>query len=111
MPIPVLTLRNVSRQNGMVALEAAADQEIDYEAANMRELDPAEVVEPDAYVPRQRIVAAYQYQRLPYRLTISATRHVSGSVLTAVCESSEITSLVGREGSDTPSGSVPAAQP
>ncbi|MFW6106611.1 MAG: DUF1559 domain-containing protein [bacterium] len=96
--IPVLALRNVSRQNGMVALEAAGDQEIDYQAANMRELDPADVIEPQAYVPRQRIVAAYQYQRLPYRLTISATRHTAGSVLTAICESAAITSVAGRHG-------------
>ncbi|MFO7908356.1 MAG: DUF1559 domain-containing protein, partial [Pirellulaceae bacterium] len=95
---PVLALQDISRQNGMVALEAASDQRIDYEPVNMRELDPADVLKPKAYVPRQRIVAAYQYQRLPYRLTISATRHASRSVLTALCESAEITSVAGRAG-------------
>ena len=96
--IPVLALQNVSRQSGIVALEAASDQQIDYEPENLRDLDPADVSQPRVYVPSQRIVAAYHYPRLPYRLTISATRHSSESVLTALCESAEITSVPGREG-------------
>jgi len=96
--IPVLAFQNVSRQSGIVALEAASDQQIDYEPENLRDLDPADVLKPRAYVPSQRIVAAYQYQRLPYRLTISATRHASESVLTGICESAEITSVAGRQG-------------
>jgi len=96
--VPVLALENVSRQSGMVALEAASDQEIDYRPENLRDLDPADVSQARAYAPSERIVAAYQYQRLPYRLTISATRHASDSVLTAVCESAEIISVGGGHG-------------
>ncbi len=96
--VPVLALQNVSRQSGMVALEAAGDQQLDYRPENLRELDPADVLKPKGYVPTQRIVAAYQYQRLPYRLTISATRHKSEPVLGAICESAEITSVAGRQG-------------
>ncbi|NQT15786.1 MAG: hypothetical protein HQ582_23715, partial [Planctomycetes bacterium] len=96
--VPVLALENVSRQSGIVALEAASDQQIDYEPENLRDLDPADVSKPRVYVPNQRIVAAYQYQRLPYRLTISATRHASESVLGAICESAEIISVAGGEG-------------
>ena len=96
--VPVLALQNVSRQSGMVAVEAAGDQQIDCEPENLRDLDPADVLKPRAYVPSQRIVAAYQYQRLPYRLTISATRHTSESVLTAICESAEIISVAGQQG-------------
>lgn len=93
--VPVLALENVSRQSGIVALEAAGDQQIDDEPENLRELDPADVFRPRAYVPRQRIVAAYQYSRLPYRLTISATRHPSEPVLAGICESAEIISVAG----------------
>jgi len=96
--IPVLAMQDVSRQSGTVAVEAAGDQQIDHRPENLRELDPADVFKPRAYVPTQRIVAAYQYQRLPYRLTISATRHPSESVLTAICQSVEIVSIAGREG-------------
>ncbi len=96
--VPVLALQNISRQSGIVALEAAGDQQLDYQPENLRDLDPADVSQPKAYVPSERIVAAYQYQRLPYRLTISATRHASESVLTAICESAEITSVAGRQG-------------
>jgi hypothetical protein len=96
--IPVLALQNVSRQGGILALEAASDQQIEYEPEHLRDLDPADVLKPKAYVPTQRIVAAYQYQRLPYRLTISATRHASESVLNAICESVEIISVAGRQG-------------
>ncbi len=96
--VPVLALQNVSRQSGMVAVEAAADQQIACEPDNLRDLDPADVLKPSGYVPSHRIVSAYQYQRLPYRLTVSAVRHTPGSVLTAICESAEIVSVAEREG-------------
>ncbi|NUQ63300.1 MAG: DUF1559 domain-containing protein [Pirellulales bacterium] len=96
--IPVLVLENVSRQSGIIALEAAGDQQIDCVPESLRDLDPADVPKPKVYVPSQRIVAAYHYPRLPYRLAISATHHPSEPVLTAVCESAEITSVAGREG-------------
>ncbi|NLS94913.1 MAG: DUF1559 domain-containing protein [Planctomycetaceae bacterium] len=98
LAVPVLTLQDVSRQSGIVALEAAGDQQIDCQSENLRDLDPADVPQPSAYTPSRRIVAAYQYARLPYRLTISATRHASQSILTALCESTEITSVPGRQG-------------
>ena len=96
--VPVLALEGVARQSGIVAVEAAGDQQIDYRPENLRDLDPADVRKPRAYAPSQRIVAAYQYPRLPYRLTISATRHTSEPVLGAICESAEITSVAGQEG-------------
>ena len=96
--IPVLVLQNASRQSGILALEAAGDQQIDCRPQNLRNLDPADVAAPRAYTARERIVAAYQYQRLPYRLAISATRHASEPVLSAICESAEIVSVAGREG-------------
>lgn len=93
VPVPVLAFQNVSRQSGTVAVEAADDQQIGCVPEHLRELDTADVRKPRAYVPTHRIVAAYQYQRLPYRLALSATRHVSGSVLTGICESAEIISV------------------
>lgn len=96
--VPVLALQNVSRQSGMVAVEAAGDQQIDCEPENLRDLDPADLARPRAYVPKQRIVAAYQYPRLPYRLKLSATRHTSESVLTAICESAAILTIAGQQG-------------
>ena len=44
--VPVLALRNVSRQSGMVAVEAAGDQQIDCQPENLRELNPADVPKP-----------------------------------------------------------------
>lgn len=96
--VPVLAVRNVSRQSGIVALEAAGDQQLDYEAENLRNLDPADVPQPRDYAPSRRIVAAYQYSRLPYRLTISTTRHQSEPVLTAICGSASITTIAAGEG-------------
>lgn len=98
VPIPVLTLQDAFRQSGIVAVEAAADQQIAFDPEYLRELDPADVPGPKAYIPTQRIVAAYQYPRLPYRLSISATRYASEAVLNAICESAEILSVAGREG-------------
>ncbi len=96
--VPVLVLQNVSRQNGTVAVEAASDQQIDCSPEDLRDLDPADVPKPKAYAPTHRIVAAYQYQRLPYRLTISGTHHASQTVLTAVCEGASITSIAEHQG-------------
>ncbi|MBN2293733.1 MAG: DUF1559 domain-containing protein [Pirellulales bacterium] len=56
------------------------------------------MLKPKAYTPGQRIVAAYQYPRLPYSLAVSATSHKSESVLTAICESAEITSVAVQPG-------------
>ena len=81
-----------------MAVEAASDQQIDCEPEKLRDLDPADVLTPKAYVPGQRIVAAYQYPRLPYALTISATSHASESVITAICESAEIVSVATPQG-------------
>ena len=96
--VPVLALQRVSRQSGILALEAASDQQIDDEPESLRDLDPADVPYPRVYVPSRRIVAAYQYARLPYRLTIKATRHASEPVLTALCELAQITSVLGGQG-------------
>ncbi|MHB8952966.1 MAG: DUF1559 family PulG-like putative transporter [Pirellulaceae bacterium] len=96
--IPVLVVEDVSRQSGVIALEAAGDQQLAHQPEDLRDIDPADVGEPKAYVPRQRIVAAYQYPRLPYRLAIATTRHASESVLNAICESVDITSVAGRQG-------------
>ncbi|MBN2292274.1 MAG: hypothetical protein JXM70_07610, partial [Pirellulales bacterium] len=47
--VPVLAMRNVSRQSGIVAVEAASDQQIDCEPEKLRDLDPADVLKPKAY--------------------------------------------------------------
>ncbi|MFZ1933466.1 MAG: DUF1559 domain-containing protein [Thermoguttaceae bacterium] len=96
--VPVLALQQVSRQSGIVAMEAASDQQIDCTPENLRVVDPAEVPKSHAYTPHHRIVAAYRYSGLPFGLTISAAHHASASVVTAICESAEILSIVEREG-------------
>jgi prepilin-type processing-associated H-X9-DG protein len=96
--VPVLAMQDVAAQTGIVAVEAAADQQIDCRPENLRELDPADVVQPAAYVPRQRIVAAYQYRGVPYRLTLAATRFAPAAMVDAICESAEIVSIAGRDG-------------
>lgn len=96
--VPVLALQDVARQSGMVAVEAAGDQQVDCAPRQLRELDPADVIQPRAYAPSQRIVAAYHYPRLPYQLTLSATRHASEPVLNAICEAAEIISVAGQQG-------------
>ena len=96
--VPSLIVEGASRQSGVLAFEAAGDQQLAFTPEGLRDLDPADVGEPKVYVPRQRIVAAYQYPRLPYRLQFTATRHPSESVLNAICESVDITSVAGRQG-------------
>ncbi len=95
--LPVLAFRNVSRQTGYVAVEAAHDQEVEQRVENLREVDPADLPMPLAYQPG-RIVAAYQFQRLPFQLNLSGQRRDAQEVLAAVCDSATITSMVSREG-------------
>jgi hypothetical protein len=95
--LPVLSFRNVTRQTGYVAVEAASDQEVEQQFDNLRELDPADLPLPATYQPG-RIVAAYQYQRLPFQLRLTGERRDSQEVLAAVCDRATITSLLSREG-------------
>ena len=97
-PVPVLVVQDVVRQSGRVAVEAASDQQIDFRTRGLRDLDPAGIADPAAYQPQQRIVAAYQYARLPYQLELVATRHPTAPVLDAVCPAAEIVTVVGAAG-------------
>ncbi|TVS17816.1 MAG: DUF1559 domain-containing protein [Planctomycetaceae bacterium] len=96
--VPVLALQNISRQSGIVAMEAAGDQQITFEPDRLRQLDPAELPVPVAYAADQRVVAAWHYQRLPYRLAVSATHHQSVSGLNAICDEVVIISVAGHQG-------------
>jgi hypothetical protein len=96
--VPVLALQNISRQSGIVAVEAAGDQQITFEPDKLRQLDPAELPVPVAYAADQRVVAAWHYQRLPYRLAVSATHHRSVSGLNAICDEVVIISVAGHQG-------------
>ncbi len=96
--LPVLEFQNISTQSGMVAVQAAGDQQITFQTEQLRQIDPAELPVPVAYSPDQRIVAAWHYQRLLYRLAISAVHHRSVSGLNAICDSVEIFSVAGHQG-------------
>jgi hypothetical protein len=96
--VPVLALQNISRQSGVVAVQAAGDQQITFEPEKLRQLDPAELPVPVAYTVDQRVVAAWHYQRLPYRLAVSATHHPSVSGLNAICDEVVIISVAGHQG-------------
>lgn len=96
--VPVLAFENISTQTGIVAVRAAGDQQITFEPDQLRQLDPAELPVPVAHAADQRIVAAWHYQRLPYRLAISAIHHRSVSGLSAICDNVEIISVAGHRG-------------
>jgi hypothetical protein len=96
-PVPVLAFRNVVRQTGYIAVEAATDQEVEQQSQNLREVDPADLPVPTAHKPG-RIVAAYQYLRLPFRLLLSGERRDSQEVLASVCDRATITSILSRQG-------------
>ncbi|MBI3469676.1 MAG: DUF1559 domain-containing protein, partial [Planctomycetes bacterium] len=97
-PLPVLAFRDVPRQSGFIAVEGAGDQEVEYTAKDLREVDPADLPTPLAYRPAERIVAAYHYSRLPYALRLAGQRRTPQEVLAAVCDKATITSVISREG-------------
>jgi hypothetical protein len=95
--LPVLAFRTVARQTGYIAVEAANDQEVEHTSENLREVDPADLPGSLVYQPG-RIVAAYQFQRLPYQLRLAGERRDALEVLAAVCDAATITSVISREG-------------
>ena len=99
---PVLRVVDAVRENGFVAVEGAGDQRLKIEAVDasgtpLREVDPVDLPV-TRYVPKQRIVAAYQYVRPGHRVTLAEERFDRQPLPTAICHQSRLESMLGQTG-------------
>lgn len=100
---PRLRVVAAERENGHVAIEAGPEQQLSVNALSagglaLSEIDPASLPVPLGYVPRERIIAAYHAVLPGYRIALAETRFDRLAVPTAVCDASEIESVVGETG-------------
>ncbi len=102
--LPTLAVIGAERENGYVAIESAGDQRIEVEAfetddrkTQLTAVDPIDLPA-TTYRPRERIVAAFRYLVAGYRVAITETRFDHGSVMSAICHGSIVTSVLARTG-------------
>ena len=98
-----LTIPAAERVNGIIAIEGAADQQLDVTAlssngSTLRTVDPVDVPQPRLYAPVERIVAAVRFTSAGHSVGLSETRFDRVAVPTAVCYGSSIKSVVGQTG-------------
>ncbi len=97
------------RVDGHLAIEAAPDQRLSITAVDANELplsdvDPVDLLDffdripmsTEAYVPRERIVAAYHHSQPQFRVTFTEQRFKRVAVPRAVCSQLSMTSIPGR---------------
>lgn len=101
---PGLTVTGADRQSGQIAVEGQTDQQLKLSATDsagqpLKELDPADVFVPVGYVPRDRIIAAYETVRPGTRITAAETLFERLPVPTAVCDKAVLATVIGKAGS------------
>jgi hypothetical protein len=99
----VLQISGAERQNGIIAIEASAEQLLKIDAKGndgrpLVEVDPADLPLPPDYRPRERIVAVYRYAVDGFTVTFAEERFDRVPVPTAICRSANMTSILGETG-------------
>lgn len=101
--LPALRVVGADRQSGQLAIEAGPDQQLNVTALDavgrpLAEVDPADVPAPTGYLPKERIVAAYQAVHPGYRIVVAETRFARQAVPTAICDLSRLQTVAGTAG-------------
>ncbi len=101
--VPQLQIMSADRQYGEVAFEAEGDQRLKIQATGLRgqsltSIDAAELQQPVAYQPRERIVAAYRYVGVGHEIQVEETRFDQTAVPTAIAHQLELKSVLGNAG-------------
>ncbi|MBT4867539.1 MAG: hypothetical protein HON53_20755, partial [Planctomycetaceae bacterium] len=99
----VLQISGAERQNGIIAIEASAEQRLEIDAKGnddrpLVEVDPADLPLPPDYRPRERIVAVYRYAVDGFTVSFSEERFDRVPVPTALCRTANMTSILGETG-------------
>ncbi|MDB5388036.1 MAG: hypothetical protein JWM11_3682, partial [Planctomycetaceae bacterium] len=100
---PTLQVVGAERETGTIAFEAEPDQQLDLTVqdaagATLPDVDPADLPPPTAYIPKDRIVAAYGYVLPGYQLKLTERRFDRLAVPTAICDKLDIVSILGETG-------------
>ena len=98
-----VTIPGAERVSGFAAFEAAPEQQLNLKAVDeagiaLLTVDPVDVPAALSYVPRQRVVEAFQHHVPGYQVTLSEKRFERGAVPTAVCHVSHLQTVVGSAG-------------
>ncbi|MFK7778821.1 MAG: hypothetical protein QM501_12005, partial [Gimesia sp.] len=101
--IPQLQIMSADRQYGEIAFEAEGDQRLKIQATGLRgqsltSIDAAELQQPVAYQPRERIVAAYRFVGVGHKIEAEETRFDQIAVPTAIAHQLELKSVLGHAG-------------
>ncbi|HVJ67284.1 MAG TPA: hypothetical protein VM510_04830, partial [Caulifigura sp.] len=99
---PAIVIVGADRESGAVGIEAADDQyvQVDARDAAGQPMEPVDPIDfPPAHVqPRERLVAAFAYDRPGWTVTVSETRLERIPMPTAVIHKLALASIVGVEG-------------
>lgn len=97
-----MSLVGADRADGFIAIEGAADQQIEIKALDGQDLPLASIDPIDLpsgwYRTQQRIVGAFRYTVPGYAVTLKEKRFDRVAVPTAICRNSSLQTIVGRTG-------------
>lgn len=96
--LPRFEVPSARRFTGQWVIEANTDTELSYETKGVQPLDTQLAGRVGGYAPRHRVLAAYDYGASDHSVKITATRHEAGALVSAVVESMELSSVLGRDG-------------
>ncbi|MFG0333578.1 MAG: hypothetical protein ACF8TS_09475, partial [Maioricimonas sp. JB049] len=102
LSVPELTLPDVELESGFIAVEAAADQRLRFNALGsdgvpLREVDPVDFPR-SSYQPQERVVAGFAYPRPGWQVAVATTRFDPDAVPTAVVHDVSIESVLAEDG-------------
>lgn len=101
--VPLLQVTGSARETGHIVFEAEHDQELTLTATTatgipLEDIDPADLPTPQAYAPRERIVAAFGHVLPGYKLDVKEQRFDRLAVPTAICDKLSLASILGETG-------------
>ena len=96
--LPRFELPTARRFTGAWVIEANTDTELSFATKGLQPLDALRAPGVEGYMPRHRVLAAYGYGTAAHELRVTATRHESTRLTSAVVEQLGLISVLARDG-------------
>lgn len=96
--LPSFASPTARRFSGTWVIEANTDTELSFATKGLQPLDALRAPRVEGYAPRHRVLAAYGYGTAASELRVTATRHESTRLTSAVVETLTLTSVLARDG-------------